>query len=166
MYTIPTEHEALEGYANDVKAREDEARELLAQHTELWGDGPPYFSVATHPFWKALAEGKFHLGKCGNCGHVYFPPRVICPQCWAQDAVQLQDTPGVGTLVTFTDLYVTSPALKSLAPLRLAVVDLDEGVRVLTWLRGDGAKEAEPGRRCRIVVEEVLSRKWFIANPI
>ncbi|VFR45335.1 hypothetical protein BER2_4336 [plant metagenome] len=72
----------------------------------------------------------------------------------------------MGTLVTFTDLYVTSPALKSLAPLRLAVVDLDEGVRVLTWLRGDGAKEAEPGRRCRIVVEEVLSRKWFIANPI
>jgi len=166
MHAMPTEHEALENYAENVKAREDAARELLAQHKEVWGEGPPYFSLGTEKFWRALAAGKFYLARCGHCGHVHFPPRVVCPECWAKDASQLQVTSAVGTLITFTDLHVTSPALKSLAPLRLAIVDLDEGVRVLTWLRGNGAEEAEPGRRCRIVVEEVLGRNWFTARAV
>ncbi|MGE4338236.1 MAG: Zn-ribbon domain-containing OB-fold protein, partial [Pigmentiphaga sp.] len=113
-----------------------------------------------------LAKGKFHLAKCGHCGHVYFPPRVVCPECWTQDMAQLHDTPGVGTLVTFTDLHVTSPVLKPIAPVRMAIVDLDEGVRVLTWLRGPGAEIAQPGQACKIAVEDVLGRKWFTASLV
>ena len=164
MDRVPHDHESLERYAEAVLKSEAHAREQFAHHKEVWGDGPPYFSVGSYEFWRELAQNKFHLARCGNCRHVYFPPRVVCPECWAQDAVTLQETPGIGKLVSFTDLHVTSPALKPLAPLRMAIVDLQEGVRVLTWLRGPGANEAEVGHVCRIVVEEVLGRKWFVAN--
>ena len=166
MDRIPPDHEGLERYAKAVLEQETRAREDLARHKEIWGEGPPYFSVATHEFWRELAQNKFHLARCGSCHHVYFPPRVVCPECWAQDAVALQETSGLGTLVSFTDLHVTSPVLKPLAPIRIALVDFREGVRVLTWLRGAGADHAEVGRTCRIVVEEVLGRKWFVANLV
>ena len=48
----------------------------------------------------------------------------------------------------------------------MALLDLQEGVRVLTWLRGPGADQAEVGQTCRIVVEDVLGRKWFVANLV
>lgn len=166
MHTIPSDHEALEQYARDMRASEDLAREQAAQHKEAWGDGPPYFSVATFGFWQDLAKGRFRLARCSSCSHVYFPPRVVCPLCWAQDAVEPQETEALGRVVTFTDLHVTSPALKPIAPVRMAIVDLDEGVRVLTWLRGPGTQEAQPGQRCRIVVEEVIGRAWFVANLV
>ena len=98
MDRIPADHEGLQRYAKAVLEQETRARDDLARHTEIWGDGPPYFSVATHEFWRDLAQDKFHLARCGSCDHVYFPPRVVCPECWAQDAGTLQETPGVGTL--------------------------------------------------------------------
>ena len=147
-----------------VRDREDVARGMLERHKAIWGDGPPYFSTASFRFWQEIDKGSFHLCRCSACEHVYFPPRVVCPECWAQDAGELHRTEGAGVLRSFTDLYVTSPALKPLAPLRLAMIDLEEGVRVLTWLRGHGAQNARIGDRCRVVVEEVLDRKWFVAN--
>ncbi|WP_161567770.1 Zn-ribbon domain-containing OB-fold protein [Pigmentiphaga sp. H8] len=147
-----------------LKTREGAAREMLERHKAVWGDGPPYFSTASFRFWQEIDKGSFYLCRCSACEHVYFPPRVVCPECWAQDAGELHGTQARGVLKSFTDLHVTSPALKPLAPLRLAVVDLEEGVRVLTWLRGNGAEAAKVGDRCRIVVEDVLDRKWFVAN--
>jgi uncharacterized OB-fold protein len=161
-----TDHAALEQHARELRRREDLAREQNTRHRETWGDGPPYFSVATFDFWQQLAHDRFHLARCGKCSHVYFPPRVVCPECWGQDAVQLQETSGLGRLVSFTDLHVTSPTLKSIAPLRMALIDLDEGVRVLTWLRGSAAANASVGQGCRIAVEEVLGRKWFVATLV
>jgi uncharacterized OB-fold protein len=143
---------------------ENSARELADQHKEMWGDGPPYFSVSSAAFWREIANGHFNLIKCDHCRHVYFPPRVVCPGCWEQDVGSLYATEGIGVLKSFTDLHVTSPALKSLAPIRLAMIDLQEGVRVLTWLRGSGAERAQVGDTCRIVVEDLIGKKWFVAN--
>jgi uncharacterized OB-fold protein len=166
MNLQPTDHGQLEQIATGLLDREKQAVVKLGRHKTVWGDGPPYFSLGSYDFWQELAEGRFHLARCSSCQHVYFPHRIICSQCWAQDAGVLHSTNGIGKLVSFTDLHVTSPALKPIAPLRMAIVDLDEGVRVLTWLRGIGADQAEVGQSCKIVVEEILGRKWFVATHI
>ena len=157
-------YEELQSLARTAREHEDSLKQQLEVHRSQFGDGPPYFSEATAAFWTGIADGNFTLSRCKSCSHVYFPPRVICPQCWESDAGETCQTPGRGTLVTFTDLHVTAPKLRELAPLRMAVVDLHEGVRVLTWLRGAKAGEASVGQSCRIMVERIHDQNWFVAH--
>jgi uncharacterized OB-fold protein len=159
----PTQEE-LQAFARTAREHEDCLKQQYEAHKAQFGEGPPYFSEATAGFWSAIGKGSFTLSKCSSCKHVYFPPRVVCPQCWESDAGESYLTAGTGTLVTFTDLFVTAPKLRELAPLRMAIVDLDEGVRVLTWLRGPNSNDASVGDRCRIVVEKIYEQNWFVAN--
>jgi len=162
---IPT-HDQLEAVADAVRSRETEARARYEIHKFHWGTGAPFFSEATSAFWEAIRSGRFMLNRCSACRHVHFPPRVVCPKCWQEDTAEPVETPGLGKLVTFTELHVVSPALKELTPIRMAVVDLEEGVRILTWLRGPGAEGTAVGDPCRIVVETVLDRPWFVAHRV
>jgi hypothetical protein len=161
-----THHEEAESAARAIRAREDRIREHLALHRAAWGDGPPYFSEASFAFWQAIKAGRFCLARCGACAHVYFPPRVVCPACWAEDQAQLADTPGHGTLMSYTDVHVVADVLRPLRPLRIAVLDLDEGVRLLTWLRETGTQEVLIGTRCRISVEPIEGIPRFVAHPM
>ena len=159
-------HQALEQRARALAAREAELRPLHAAHLAAYGDGPPYFSAGTAAFWQALDAGRFQLARCGHCGDVHFPPRIVCPDCWAEDADTLIDTPGLGTVVSLTELHVVARELTGLAPLPIALIDLDEGVRVLAWLR-DAAGGADPvGRRARLEVERIIGRAWTVARLV
>lgn len=157
-----------EALAQRILNHEKESVQRREAHLALWpgNDYGPFYSDGSDAFWRELASGRFTLGRCGVCGHVQFPPRVFCHECWAEDRMSLQDTAGLGTLVTFTEQHVVMTALRPIAPVLMAVVDLDEGVRVLTWLRGPGAECAKPGARCRIVIEEVMGKKRFIAHLV
>ena len=35
-------------------------------------------------FYNNLREGRFTTTKCKKCGHIAFPPGVICPGCWSE----------------------------------------------------------------------------------
>ncbi len=45
-----------------------------------------------YPFYDNLKAGKFTTTKCKKCGHVAYPPRVICPQCYS-DELEYIDLP-------------------------------------------------------------------------
>ena len=155
-----------EALAKRFLDHEKESVARRAAHLELWptDDYGPFYSDGTDAFWRELAAGKFNVGRCTECGHVQFPPRIFCHECWAEDNMALQPSPGLGTLVSFTEQHVVMTALRPIAPVTMAVVDLDEGVRMLTWLRGENADSAQPGMRCKIVIEEVLGKKRFVAH--
>lgn len=157
-------HDELEVLAQQLREHEIEVMAKFDAHKSVFGEDAPYFSEGTYVFWATLEKGTFTLSRCTSCSHVYFPPRVICPQCWVADAGVPLATRGKGSLVSFTDLHVTAPKLQEIAPIRMAIVDLDEGVRLLTWLRGPGAGEAKVGQKCGIVVERLLGRNWFVAQ--
>jgi uncharacterized OB-fold protein len=38
-----------------------------------------------YPFYDNLKAGRFTTTKCKKCGHVAYPPRVICPECYSDD---------------------------------------------------------------------------------
>jgi uncharacterized OB-fold protein len=148
-----------------MRARELQAHDRYQRHQETWGDGPPYFSEGTFDFWQNIAQGRFTLGHCAACDSRYFPPRVICPSCWSADAVDLVDTPGVGTVVSYTELHTVSTTLRPIAPVVMVCVDLAEKVRILTWLLGDDDRGSiAVGSPCRIGVEEVLGANRFVAR--
>jgi|TARA_B110000967_G_scaffold210056_2_gene269997 uncharacterized OB-fold protein len=92
----------------------------------------------TAPFWQGLSEGVFQTTQCTECQRISFPPKAICPACHSNQ-YQWQTLSGKGTLYSYTIVHAAPPMFKSQTPLKVAVVDLEEGVRLVTRLIGDEA---------------------------
>ena len=87
---------------------------------------PPMVSVETKPFWDAAREGRFLIGRCGDCGKAYWYPRNICPHCLSQNTA-LVESSGEGVIYTYSVMH-RSPT----GPYAIGYVTLDEGPAVLT----------------------------------
>ncbi len=98
---------------------------------------PSARSRAALGFSAAVAEGRFELQTCHDCGQVQYPPRDACTNCLS---VRLEWKPvsGRGELISDTLLHHSNELYyRERMPLRLGLVRLDEGVTVLTHLHGD-----------------------------
>ena len=84
------------------------------------------------PFWEGLAEGRFLCNCCSNCGYLAFPPKAYCPQC-SHDTMEWQQLTGNGVLYSCSTVHAAPPMFGEL-PLQVAVVDLEEGIRLVTRL--------------------------------
>ena len=87
---------------------------------------PPQVSIETKPFWDAAREGRFLIGRCGDCGKAYWYPRKTCPHCLSGDTA-LVESPGEGVIYTYSVMH-RSPT----GPYAIGYVTLDEGPAVLT----------------------------------
>jgi hypothetical protein len=96
----------------------------------------PSPDVETQPFWDGCKEGKFLLRHCEVCGHDHYYPRPFCPACWG-DTVSWKEASGRGTLYTYSVVHVNDlPPFNERVPYIAAIVELDEGPRVMTNLEG------------------------------
>jgi uncharacterized protein len=83
-------------------------------------------------FWDAAAEGRLVAQACTDCGRLRHPPRPMCPQCGSLRSTA-RDLVGTGTLYSYGILHHPQhPAFDY--PVVAALVDLDEGVRVVSNL--------------------------------
>jgi hypothetical protein len=94
------------------------------------GGPPPTPSPETEPFWAAARERRLAIQRCNNCGRYYFYPRSFCRYCSSWD-VAWHDVSGLGTLVSYVINYRPLPPADP-APQVIALVELDEGPRMLT----------------------------------
>jgi hypothetical protein len=84
------------------------------------------------PYWEATRDGRFELPWCRACGRPHWYPREVCPHCLS-DAVEWRAATGRG--VVYAASTMPRPALPMLAdrvPYVVALVELDEGVRMMT----------------------------------
>ena len=95
---------------------------------------PQPITPETKPFWDGLREQKLMLPKCGDCSRVFFYPRIICPHCQSRNVGWIQGS-GRGKLHSFEIAYQTiSRAFKVKPPYVLAMIELEEGPRMLSNL--------------------------------
>lgn len=87
----------------------------------------------TQHYWDGTKEGELRLQRCSSCSHVYFPPRPFCPECASQD-VEVFAASGKGTLYSYVINHRAPKGWE--APYSLAVVQLDEGPRMMTNIIG------------------------------
>ena len=85
----------------------------------------------TAHFWQGTSEGELRLQRCRECDQAYFPPQPFCPRC-ASDDVEVFRASGRGTLHSYVINHRAVPGFT--APYVIAVVELDEGPRLLTNL--------------------------------
>ena len=124
--------------------------------TELERPLPAPITPETKPFWDGLREGKLMIPRCGDCGRPFFYPRIVCPHCQSRNVGWMQAS-GRGTLYSFEIAYQTiSRTFKVKPPYVLAMVELEEGPRMLSNLVN---VEPDPKKiRCEMPVEIVYSK--------
>lgn len=83
----------------------------------------------TEPYWEGCAAGELRLQRCAPCDAPYFPPRPFCPRCHS-DEVTWEAMTGRGTLHTYVINHRAAPGFE--APYAIAVVELDEGPRMMS----------------------------------
>lgn len=91
----------------------------------------PHPSAETQPFFDAASEGRLSLPVCDDCGWTIWYPRLHCPKCRGED-VTWTDSPGTGTVYSFTVTRRGQGRWRDASPFVIAYVELDEGPRVLT----------------------------------
>lgn len=86
----------------------------------------------TEEFWAATAEGKLLIKNCRDCGRFHAYPRPFCPHCWSEH-VDWIEASGRASLYTFSIVRQNDlPPFREWLPYVAAVVELEEGPRLMT----------------------------------
>ncbi len=94
----------------------------------------PPMTPWTRPFWEATREGRLIIQRCTTCGRHVFYPRRLCPFCFA-DTLDWVEASGRGEVYSFTVVQSNAPsAFLSDMPFVIAIVELEEGVRMMSNL--------------------------------
>lgn len=104
-------------------------------------------------FWASCAAEAMELQRCRRCGAWRYPPARRCPECW-EGAWAWERPAGRGRLVshvTFRRAYDRLHAER--LPYTVAVVELEEGPRLLTRLAGFDPSTGGIGRPVTLAYE-------------
>ncbi len=106
------------------------------------------------PFWKAAREGRLVIQNCSGCGAPIFYPRFCCPHCFSENLTWVEAS-GKGTVYSYTVVKNNAPsAFVQDMPFVVAVITLDEGVRMLSNI-----VECEPDElKCDMAVEVTFEK--------
>jgi uncharacterized OB-fold protein len=104
----------------------------------------------TQPYWDALAESRLLIRRCRTCDAWHFYPRPFCPKCWSAD-VDWVEAAGTGVVYTCSVVRVNDlPPFPEKVPYVAAIVELDEGPRMMTNIVGCPPESVEIGMRVRV----------------
>ena len=80
-------------------------------------------------FWEGTQKGELRVQSCNACGVLRFPPGPACPECGALERGYVVAS-GRGTIFSYV-VHRHPPVPGRELPILLAVVDLEEGVRMV-----------------------------------
>jgi uncharacterized protein len=112
----------------------------------------PVVNRDTAFFWEGTAAGELRVQRCGACRALRHPPGPMCPRCGATDPSYVVAS-GRGEIYSYV-VHHHPPVPGRDLPFVVALVELEEGVRVLGELQG-----VEPERvRIGMPVEVAFDR--------
>ena len=92
---------------------------------------PPVTDEAV-PFWSATERRALMLPWCTTCEQPFWYPRPVCPRCLSPD-IEWRPASGRGEVYAVSVMHRPAhPGMADRVPYPVALVDLDEGVRLLT----------------------------------
>jgi uncharacterized protein len=105
---------------------------------------PPATEASTE-FWEATRQRRLVLPWCVDCDQPFWFPREVCPRC-VGSAIEWREASGLGLVyaVTVEHKPVMLPEVFGDRPYAVALVDLDEGVRMMTNMVGLASHSMEP----------------------
>ena len=121
---------------------------------------PPQPTKASAPYWEGCNRGELLLAKCNDCTRPFYYPRILCPHCGSQNLGWLKAS-GTGTVWSFTHVHVSfyGKRWESQLPYTPVLIDLDEGVRMMSRLVGEGRDNVKIGDKVKVEFIEVEKQK-------
>lgn len=116
----------------------------------------PRPSTESQPFWDACARHELVMQRCNACGRFWFPPSNRCQHCWSDDTAW---TPlsGRATVHAFTVYHRAYAAeLADQLPYVVAVVEVEEGPRLITNVVGCDPDDVHVGMAVEVTFEDLL----------
>ena len=92
----------------------------------------PLLTDDNEGYWLAAAAGRLAIQQCCSCSRFHHPPRPMCPNCHSIDQ-KWTEVAGNGTVYSYALLHHPQNQAFSY-PVLAVLIDLDEGVRVLSNL--------------------------------
>jgi uncharacterized OB-fold protein len=118
-----------------------------------WARRPrPRPTPFTEPFWQATAQRRLVVQRCEACGRWRWPPQLACPECLSESATW-DDTSGTGTLYSYSVVHRGVDRARFPGTYVLAIVELDEGVHLLTNLVDCNPSALAIGARVHVVYQ-------------
>lgn len=115
----------------------------------------PKTTSETNPFWQACRNGRLIFQKCSQCHNAQFPPSAICTRCGRQDPEWL-DSSGEGAIYSITTVQrAPSDYFKGKLPYFIALVDIDEGFRMMLNVRAERGGAPKIGDRIKVYFEDI-----------
>ena len=120
------------------------------------GDRPlPTPNPFSKPFWEATKRHQLVLQKCDDCGTFRYYPRPRCPECLSGNATWTEVS-GRGAVYSFTIVHrPLARWFQDKVPLVCAVIELDEGVRMVSNVDNIDPKDVKIGLRVRVIFDDV-----------
>lgn len=112
----------------------------------------PVIEPVAAPFWQALAQRRLVVQWCNTCAKGIHYPRIHCPHCLGRD-LAWRECSGRGVLHAFTAVYRhADPYFRSIVPYVVGLVQLDEGVTLMSNIVGvePGSAELRVGMKLHV----------------
>lgn len=116
------------------------------------GKPTPLPDAETQPFWDAAREGRLTIQRCNGCGSHIFYPRIVCPSCMSDDIAWV-DATGRATVHSVTVVHRAPGPFRDEAPYAIALVELEEGPRMMTRILTDDPAGVGIGDRVAVRFE-------------
>jgi hypothetical protein len=115
----------------------------------------PKVNEDSRPFWEGCKAHELRFQKCNKCGHVRWPPAIICPECHAEDTVRITAA-GHGRVYTYVVYHLAyHPGFDGDLPYVVAIVELPEGPRIFTNIIGCSTDEVYCDMAVEVVWDDV-----------
>jgi len=119
----------------------------------------PTTSPEAEPFWEATRERRLVLQWCTACDRVVQFPRALCPFC-AQSFLEWREATGLGRVYAVT-IENRPEAMGAGEPYAIALVDLDEGARLMTNVVGCAPAQVRIGMAVRVTWEPLPDGRHY-----
>lgn len=122
----------------------------------------PLPDADSRPYWQAAREGRLLIQRCQDCGKAIFYPRSICPHCMS-DRIEWVRASGRGKVYSYTVVRRAPEQFAAETPYVVALVDLDEGVRMTTRVTGCPPEQVRIGMPVQVDFQTVSDE---VALPV
>ncbi|GAB4374771.1 MAG: Zn-ribbon domain-containing OB-fold protein [Acidobacteriota bacterium] len=111
--------------------------------------------IGSPRYWREIPQRyRYEAARCRNCGKIHFPPRDVCSACRGRE-FETTTLAQQGTIETFTVIHVAPSGFEDEVPYAVAVVRLDDGVKITAQVVDCDPERLEIGQPVRLEFRKV-----------
>ena len=119
----------------------------------------PVILPETEEYWQAAKRHELFLQRCKVCAQIIYFPRIICYTCFS-DEIEWFKAKGYGTVYSYTIIQyqIAHKSFEPDIPYVYAIIDLDEGARMISNIVNTDPFMVKIGMRVKVVFDDVTDK--------